>query len=184
MNHSMNYYFNLFSKKTGDYVYFIKSTRSIINNYQKSNQKIIFLSNLLTIVNTKYERHLIFCSCNNCRFVEYYQHIIFYLQSEMEFFETSILESQLSKSERYKIKMEINSMIKMLDDLKEKNINKYSYFASELRDMKNYFYLDKKIWKELFIGKIYELENSDIINMTHRKILLSKINFISKGFSK
>lgn len=183
-NHSMEYYYRRFSRKPCDHGYFIKKTKEVISNYTRSSQKVFFLENLLVLVDGKLERHLVFCSSKDCRFVNYYKTIIFYIKNEIDYYEGVLPKAHLSKEERYNINQEINAMMKSLLDLKEKNINKYSYFIYEIKEMKNYFYLEKKIWKQLFVGKIYDLENNDIINLTHRKILLSKLNLISNNFNK
>ena len=183
-NQSIDYYYRRFSRNSCDHGYFIKKTKEVVLNYNKNTQKVFFLENLLSVVNNKFERHLVFCSTKDCRFVNYFRTIIFYIKSEIDYYESTISSSHLTKSERYSINVEINLMIKAIADLKEKNASKYAYFLTEIKEIKNYFYLDKKIWKQLLIGKIYDMEHNNIINMTHRKILLSKLNILVNSFKE
>lgn len=55
------------------------------------------------------------------------------------------------------------------------NRNNFMKLKLELSEMKCYYFLDKKNWKQLFLGKVLVLENAHIITREQSNRLLESI---------
>ena len=66
-------------------------------------------------------------------------------------------------------------MLDLLSGIKLSDKNNYLKFKMELNEMKGYYFLDKKNWKQLFLGKVMAMVNSDILTYEQSNKLVERI---------
>ena len=112
---------------------------------------------------------------DECRFSKFYKVVLFFLQNELDFQEKDLPFSYFKRNERVQIDHDVEAIVNFLPVLKQSDRNKYIRFRLELSEMKNYYFLDKKNWKQLFLGKVLVLENTRILTHEESTALISRI---------
>lgn len=161
------------------FIVFLEEINFHLNYYKKGVQKIFFLEHIFMVEKIKYERHLKFCSessHNNCRITKYFEMELFFLQNEIDFLESKLNAKYLKKNERTGINIELDYFIGTLYQASFQDKNNYLILKKELEEMKHYYYLDKKNWRHLFIGKITELVTKNILSAEISKNLIEIID--------
>ena len=179
IQHQADEFLNHFAYKNNNSTYFINQTNEALLNYKLAIQKVIFLEKVFALIKTKYDRHLQHCNehrTGNCRFGYYYESILFFLQHEVEFYEKRISSNTFKTSERLSINRNINDMIESFKQMETCHFEHFLAFKAELTVMKHYYYLDKKSWKQLFIGKLSELVSNKIISRNSAKQLIKQMD--------
>lgn len=149
-----------------------------ILNYKKNIYSIVFLERLKVLVKDNQDRHIQFCDStehNECRFSKFYKVVLFYLQNELDYQEKDLPFSYFKKSERRLLDHDIEEMVNLLPVLKQVNKGNYMKLKLELNEMKSYYFLDKKNWKQLFLGKVMVLQNTHVISPEQSATLIEKI---------
>lgn len=161
--------------------YFIDEVSKKLRRHQSEINKIIFLERLFILFKINYDRHQKYCTvsaCNNCRFTVFYEITLFFIQNEIDLYERKISSKYLKRNERISINLKLDKFIRNLDENTFNNPINYQIFKNEIDDMRHYYYLNKKKWRQLFIGTITELENKKIISALNGKVLIAEIDSI------
>lgn len=165
-------------KSCDEYKEFISLCNKALLNYKKNIHCIVFLERIKMVVNANYERHLVHCSLTHqdqCRFSKFYKVVLFYLQNEIDYQEKDLPFTYFKKRERLLIDKNIEEMLDLLSGIKLSDKNNYLKFKMELNEMKGYYFLDKKNWKQLFLGKVMAMVNSDILTYEQSNKLVERI---------
>lgn len=175
VKHHVNDFFKQLVISNCDYNLFINEANKYVRHYKSDIQKTIFLERIFMITKAKYDRHLKFCSKEDalkCRFKKYYEIVLFFLQSEIDDLERKISNKYFNKNTRLLLNSKLEYFIDSIDSSIFYDERDYIVFKNELIEMKNYYYLDKKSWRHLFLGKIFELQNKkNISRETSEKII-------------
>lgn len=164
--------------KYSDHKGFIEHCGKTMLNYKRNIHCIVFLERLQELVKASQDRHLQYCVSrddNECRFVRFYKVILFYLRNELDYQEKDLPFTYFRKNERRLLDHDIEEMVNLLPALKTGDRGNFMKLKLELNEMKSYYFLDKKNWKQLFLGKLIVLENSHIITHEQCATLLEKI---------
>lgn len=165
-------------KNCSNYRDFTIQCNKAILNYKKNIHCIVFLERLKLLVKDNQDRHNQYCTSteeHECRFSRFYKVVLFYLQNELDYQEKDLPFSYFKKSERRTLDHDIEEMVNLLPMLKQVNKGNYMKLKLELNEMKSYYFLDKKNWKQLFLGKIMVLQNSQVISSEQSATLIEKI---------
>jgi len=168
-------------KSCSDYKIFIDQCSKELLNYKKNIHSIVFLERLKALLRANQERHLHYCTLSGhdeCRFAKFYKVVLFFLQNELDFQEKDLPFSYFKRSERLQIDQEVEAIVNLLPVLKQSDKNKYIRFRLELNEMKNYYFLDKKNWKQLFLGKVLVMENAHILTHEESTALIERIESV------
>jgi hypothetical protein len=159
-----------------DHRNFIRHCTKAMINYKKSIHCIVFLERLHELLKANEERHLQFCRAadDECRFSKFYKVVVFYLKNEIDFKEKDLPFTYFKKNERRMLDQNIEAMVN-LPVLKICNRSNFIKLKLELSEMKCYYFLDKKNWKQLFLGKVQVLENAHVITREQSHSLLESI---------
>lgn len=163
--------------------YFIDEVSKKLEFYKKEINKIVFLERLFILTKTKYYRHLKFCSVSvnsDCRFAFFFETILFFMQNEIDSCEKNLNKKYLKKSERILINMKLNRFMDAFDEDAFYNYINYQIFKSEINEMRHYYYLNRKNWRTLFIGRLTELQCKGIISSEKSKVLIAEIDSVYK----
>lgn len=163
--------------KCSDHKQFIEHCGKAMLNYKKNIHCIVFLERLQELVKASRERHLQYCTAidNECRFNKFYKVILFYLKNELDYQEKDLPFIYFRKNERRLLDQDIEELVNNACTLKNDNRHNYVKLRLELNEMKSYYFLDKKNWKQLFLGKVLVLENDHVITHEQSTTLIEKI---------
>jgi hypothetical protein len=164
-------------KASTDHRRFIGYCNKMMLNYKKNIHCIVFLERLYELFKASEERHRQFCSTSEeeCRFSKFYKVVAFYLKNEIDFQERDLPFTYFKKNERRMLDQNIEAMVN-LPVLKISNRSNFIKLKLELSEMKSYYFLDKKNWKQLFLGKVLVLENAHIITSEQSNRLQESID--------
>jgi len=174
-------YFNRVIFDVTDCEKFISYVKRNATRYDRTLDKRVFIERIAFQLKIKYDRHLLFCKLHEtcaCRFVKFFEAVLFYLQYELR-----KLENVLSRSESKSLeKQGLNSTLKVIvDRINSTEIgNKLDYqgFMREMEELKSYYYLNKKIWTQLLVGKLTDMLGQKIVNKSICKEILSAVDNI------
>lgn len=161
-----------------DHRNFIEHCNKAMLNYKSNIHCIVFLERLQELITAGYERHSQFCtadSLDQCRFSTFYHVVLFYIKNKLEYQEQNLPFTYFKKNERRLINQEIEDLVSMLPTMKMSSRGNLMKLKMEISEMKSYYFLDKKNWKQLFLGKLTVLENTEIITREQSSKLLEKI---------
>ncbi len=161
-----------------DHRSFIEQCSKAMLNYKKNMYCIVFLERLQELVKASHDRHLLFCADTEhaeCRFNKFYKVVLFYLKNELDYQERDLPFVYFKRSERRELDRNIEDMVNLIPSLKTSDRSNFMKLKLELNEMKSYYFLDKKNWKQLFLGKVMVLEHSRIITPDQSHTLLKRI---------
>lgn len=162
-----------------DHRSFIEQCAKAMLNYKKNICCIVFLERLQELVKTNQERHLQFCADTDhteCRFNKFYKVVLFYLKNELDYQERNLPFVYFKRNERRELDRNIEEMVNLIPALKTSDRGNFMKLKLELNEMKSYYFLDKKNWRQLFLGKVMVLEHSQIITPDQSHTLLKRID--------
>ena len=164
-------------KLSGKYGDFINEVRSELFEYRKTTHKIEFIERIIQNVKIKYDKHLLVCTNKkNCPENEYYENILFFLQEELEELEEELSPIEFTKIEKNSVNETLQKIISDINLLKLGQEITYDDFKEDFEELKDMYYLNKKTWLQLFIGKLSNRVASGIISESLSKELLEIIS--------
>ena len=165
-------------KSCADYQSFIEHCRKALLNYKKNIYCIVFLERLRELVQASQYRHQQHCTDaerSECRFNKFYKVVLFYLKNELDYQEKDLPFVYFKRQERRELEQNIEDMMDQMPTLQGIDRRNFMKLRLELNEMKSYNFLDKKNWKQLFLGKVKTLENSRILTPDQGSTLLKTI---------
>lgn len=155
--------------ESGDYNEFIGIIRKKLNDYHRLSYKIEYLESIIANTRIEYEKHSSTCKANNCKTLIYYENILFFLLEELEELNNKISSEEFTKVEKESISEKLNQIINNQDLIKSGQEITYDDFKLEFDELKDYYFLNKKNWSQLLIGKLTEMVAGGIISETVSK---------------
>ncbi len=172
-------YFNRVINDVSDSERFISYVRRNAIRYVKSADKIVFFERMALQIKIRYDRHLLHCSLYDmcsCRFATFYEGVLFVLQEELNKLENSLLPTDFKSFERENINISLKKIVNKINDLELGNVLDYGVFVKEIEELKDYYYLNKKIWNQLLIGKLTEMLGRKMVSVALCKEIITLVN--------
>lgn len=184
---------NLIQKQADDFIVselyeedghkeFIDKVRTELFEYKKDIYKIEFLQRVINQIKNRFDEHFENCKDpTNCILIKFYENTLFFLQEEREDIENNLLPSDLKRNDRLLLN---KTLQKILDDLNELKLGQeltYNDLSEEFDELKNYYFLNKRNWKQLFQGKLTEMIAGGIISETLSKEI---VKILSENYDK
>jgi hypothetical protein len=161
----------------GKHKEFINDVRMELYEYKKVPHKIEFIETIIVKAKTAYDEHLPVCSNKDkCTINDYYENTLFFLQEELEDLEGQLGTEDFSKSEKIELNLALQKIITDLDQIKLGQQITYNDLQTAFEEMKDLYYLNKKTWKQLFVGKLSEMVAGSVISETVGKDLGETVN--------
>jgi O6-methylguanine-DNA--protein-cysteine methyltransferase len=163
----------------GTYKEFISDVRIQLNEYRKDAHKLEFLDYLLTLLKQGFDKHLEVCQYKNekgvCDVNKNYENSLFFVQNERD----EVIELLPTTEFNLKERSEINeSLQKILEDLNKIKIGQeftYDDIVQELNELKEFYFLNKKHWSQMLIGRLTEMVASGVISETLSKEIVETV---------
>jgi hypothetical protein len=154
----------------------ISSIKTLVYDFELKLDKIKFLSVHINLVDEEYQNHLKDCtSPDNCRENEDSEALIFYLQQELVSLGVELSEDTFTHEEKMSKDLHLQEILKKLEEVKIGNQIIYDDLLKEIQELKDFYFLGKKKWHHLLVGKVVEMTVGGIISETLSKDL---INFV------
>lgn len=166
--------------RTDDYKDFIKELKRELDEYAKISHKLDFIDNLRNKLKESYDEHLKTCQYPNdplkCRFNSDFENTLFFSQNVKEKLIQNLDQVDFSLQERRAVDQKLSSILNDVNELKLGQQISYDDFYDEFQELKELYYLNKKNWKQLMIGKLSEMVAGGIISETISKGIIEGIS--------
>ncbi len=164
------------------YKLFISELRSHLYDYRKDSHKLEFLTSLIVIIKNDYDKHDIECDYNpkaNCPTNIYFEDTLFFVQNEIDELLENMPTTEFNNIERVNINQSLEKILSDLDKVKMGQELTYNDFENEFKELKELYFLNKKTWSQLLIGKLSEMVAGGIIGESVSKDI---VETVSKNF--
>jgi len=143
---------------------FVDEVKSALFNYRKAAHKLEFLQWIISKLKQDFDKHFEVCTDKgNCIINETYENAIFFLQIELEEIEDSLSDLDFSSTAKTEMDDKLNEI---LNQLKLLNLGQeiiYDDISSKLEELKSFYFLDKKTWKQLLFGKLKDYTTAGMV---------------------
>lgn len=171
-----------YERKFNEYVNyqeFISEVRAELYEYRKYAHKLEFLDYLLLLLKQGFDKHLEVCQHKNekgvCGVNKNYENSLFFIQNELD----EVIENLPKTEFDIQEKAEINdSLQKILEDLNQIKIGQnitYDDIFEELNELKEFYFLNKKHWSQMLIGRLTEMVASGVVSETISKNIVETV---------
>jgi len=170
----------------GSYQAFIDRVRNSILQYYKPNYKLEFVARVNRNTKKIADAHDEICphkkTGHKCSSDEFYQNALFFLQQEIDYLRDTISPSDFSESEKKSIDTTLEKVLSDLNDIKLGQELTYKDVIDEIYEIRDLYYLNKKNWTQLLIGKLTELVAGGILSETLSKQIIEEVQKNYKSF--
>lgn len=143
--------------------------------YTTIADKIVFMERIALKIKQTYDQHALHCSQQedgSCRFIKRYERVLFYIQSDLVKMKKWLSKRELNEMENRRMNVRLKQIIDLLNQTKVgKKIN-YKVFMREIGELKSYYYLNKKLWRQLLVGKITQMISQGTVKKSFYKEVL------------
>jgi len=163
----------------GIYKEFISEVRTQLFEYRKNAHKLEFLDYLMTLLKQGFDNHLLVCQHKNeknvCGVNKNYENSLFFIQNERDEIIENLPKTEFNHQERSEIN---DSLQKILEDLNKIKIGQeftYDDIVQELNELKEFYFLNKKHWSQMLIGRLSEMVAGGVISETISKEIVETV---------
>lgn len=143
--------------------------------------KIKFLQFVIEKNREAREAHFKECTDReNCVRLFNYNKIDYFLCQELKLLGTHKFEDTFSNLEIKLLSEKIDIILSEIEVLKDGQKIIYEDLSDQLNELKDLYFLGKKKWYQIMVGKAIEMTSSGIISQTISKEIIEKINEVSK----
>lgn len=157
--------------------HFVSTLNKYLSFYHSTSHKLFFLEKIFLLIKNKHDKHSKFCNSkvnSSCRFFDFYTFTMYYIVNEIEKISKSINSTFKISSTNFKEEKIICSVTE-IDASFFYNYSDYEFFRDEITQMKSFYYLDKKSWEQLFIGKITYMTMKNILSKDTAKLIINEL---------
>jgi|SRR5690554_3689792 len=169
------------SHMNGQYNDYMDKVNSKLYDFRKDRYKIEFMHYLMQSLKNDEENHAKHCKNPiTCTESKFYRQILFLLTEELEEIKKSTDEDPFFENDKSEINAKLDEILAQYQTLKNGQEIIYEDLSKELNAMKEYFFLDRKTWSQLFVGKLTTMVYSGVITQTVSKEI---VEMIEEGYS-
>ena len=169
-------FFRFKFRERGKYEDFVQELRWQLSEYHKTAHKLEFIDRISSLLRNGYDKHLVKCKYPDdrlqCSANKNYENALFFAQNEKEKLSESLDSSEISLNERSEINESLNLIIADLEELKLGQQITYDDLFQEFEELKEMYFLNKKNWRQLVIGRLSEMVASGIVSETISKSII------------
>jgi hypothetical protein len=138
--------------------------------------KIKFLNVVLERNNNDYEKHKPLCGDpENCTKNYAYENVAYFLTQELNRLGVQFNEDAFSDTDKQEAESKLDKILSQLADLKIGQQIIYEDLNKEINELKDLYFLGKKKWYQLLIGKTAEMVTSGIVSETVAKEIINTV---------
>lgn len=163
-------YYNIIDEDVSGLDSFKREVNNSLDEIVDKTNKIHLLNLLITSIDEVYKEHLKKCkSKDNCRYNDLYDYSLFFLQNELLRLDVIINENTFTKEDKNTAEHKLDLILKEIQFLKNGQELIYEDLLAEIEELKKLYFLGKKNWHQLLMGKVIEMTASEIIGETVAK---------------
>ena len=155
--------------------YFLSELKKELARHRKETDKIMFLSEIKNLIQEEYDEH--YESCNEreeCDILKWHLKAILYVNNILEDYSISSNEEDIfTNSEKKEYSKKLDKILDEIEVLKKGHEIIYDGISEEIEALKNQFYLGKKSWKQIIVGKAIEMAIGGVVSETISKDLIN-----------
>ncbi|MDX1943369.1 MAG: hypothetical protein SFU99_22580 [Saprospiraceae bacterium] len=154
----------------------LESLRYKLFELNKEKDKIEYLEIIQNQLVTDLENHRKECKHEgNCQWSKNYEAAIYFINQELEGLGIIVSDDLFTEIEKNKYDTQIDEILKEVEKLRKGQEIIYDDLISEIRELKQLYFLNKKNWRQLLMGKITELVIGGLNQELANKIISSII---------
>ena len=160
-----------------NYKDFIQEVRNALLDYNKITYKIQFIERIKYRFKMDYDKHLDKCDMkvkSNCIENQIFENLLFFLKEKLEELESEVDDKDFDLSNRNNMNQTLNEILIKLNKLNIGQEVIFEELSDEFAELKSFYFLNKKNWVELFMGKLTNMTGG-IISATISKEIVSVI---------
>ncbi|EKB03899.1 hypothetical protein HMPREF9711_02084 [Myroides odoratimimus CCUG 3837] len=129
--------------------------------------KVRLLTILVDEVKKDYEEHKLVCERpNSCNQNEFYELALYYLRNELIDLDIILDENTFTEEDKKSAESKLDQILKEIEFLKKGQELIYEDLLAEIEELKELYFLGKKNWSQLLMGKVVEMTVSGVIGGT------------------
>lgn len=166
----------------GKYEEFIEKVRNQLYEYRKDTHKFEFVDYIITLIKQGYDRHLLDCKHpdGKCFVNKNYENALFFLENERDELTENIPPAEFNAREKSSINDSLQKIVADLEKIKMGQEITYDDLILELNELKEFYFLNKKHWSQLLIGRLSEMVAGGVISETISKEI---VETVTKNYS-
>ena len=154
----------------------LTAAKSKLNDIDNSLDKIKFINFLLNRNNSDYENHKLKCTeQDNCRYNYAYENIAYYLCQELNRLGIHFNDDTFSEEDKQATESKLSQILKDLDEVKAGQQVIYEDLTKEINELRELYFLGKKKWYQLLIGKSVDMVASGIVSELVSKQIIEEL---------
>lgn len=143
---------------------FVNEVKTALIDYHRPSHKLEFLEWILSKLKIDYDKHFENCTNReNCVTNDTYENAIFFLQIEKEQIEESLNPQDFSGIEKTEMDRKLNEILDRIKQLQLGQEVIFDDFQSSFDELKELYYLNKKTWGQLLLGKLTDFIASGLV---------------------
>ncbi len=163
----------------GKYEEFIDNVRTQLYEYRKDTHKFEFVDYIITLVKQGYDKHLTVCKHPNdtskCFVNKNYENALFFLENERDELSKNTPPTEFNVQEKSAINESLEKIVADLEKIKMGQEITYDDLFEELKELKEFYFLNKKHWSQLLIGRLSEMVAGGVISETISKDIVETV---------
>jgi len=165
---------NYFNGGVSRYQEILDSATDKVSAIDNPLDKIKFLNVVLEKNNSEYKKHKPVCvDPENCSKNFAYENIAYFLTQELNRLGVHFNGDTFSDIEKQEAESKLDKILSQLVDLKMGQEIIYEDLTKEINELKDLYFLGKKKWYQLLIGKSAEMVASGIVSETVAKEIIN-----------
>lgn len=154
----------------------IKMVRNDLYGVDSESDKLSYLTIVLEANDLAYNDHLKVCTYpEGCTINEAHEAVNYYLQQELNKIGVKTNEDAFTREEKETLTDYLDKFASDLKDLKDGQQVIYEDLLEEIEELKKWFLMGKKNWRQLAVGKVGEMIVGGVISESTAKPLLSTL---------
>lgn len=142
------------------------------SNIRSIRDKIDLLSIVLEENEKALQLHLSKCSTPNCDGKMNHDRVSYFLQQELVLLGVNANQDYFTSEEKENFNNLIDTIIEQINLYNQLMTEQFEILSNEIEELKNLYFLGKKNWKQLLIGKTSDMVVSGIVSETLSKPFL------------
>ena len=154
----------------------LSSAKDKVYDIDNPLDKIKFINFLLDRNNADYEKHKPKCSDpENCRYNYAYENIAYYLTQELNRLGVHFDEDTFTEEEKGSAESKLDKILKDLEEVKLGQQVIYEDLTKEINELRELFFLGKKKWYQLLVGKSVDMVASGVVSEVVSKQIIEEV---------
>jgi hypothetical protein len=158
------------------YQEFIDAAKNELGDIDSPGDKIKFINTLLDSNNSEYSKHLPECTNpTGCPQNYAYEKVAYYLTRELNRLGVKLDDDTFTQDEKNQAESKLDQILKDLNEVKLGQQIIYEDLTKEINELRDLYFLGKKKWYQLFLGKSIDMIASGIVSETISKQIIETV---------